>query len=262
MGETEFLRMWDEQLARFCVDDLMPAGQEAALLQPLASVPAAAERLVRRTGLCDDHRQRRAAAILAGFARVRSLDLLDELFERESERAAAAPADSLEPLYSQAVVEDVVLAATRWCRSAGTREPALSLLRKVIERTLVGEYWSSAPYALTTLLRYNAPGSDLLLQAFAGFAFRCAAGPPRTPEPAHRAELRGRAAVGGRRPALGRRGHARPPGGRGRRSGLRPGDPGGPRPLAGARRRGALRDGSGLAQVPQLRKGGLGFSIT
>lgn len=172
MGETEFLRVWDEQLARFCVDDLMPAGQEAALLQPLASVPAAAERLVRRAGLCDDHRQRRAAAILAGFARVRSPDLLDELFERESERAAAAPADSLEPLYSQAVVEDVVLAATRWCRSAEKREPALALLRKVVERTLVGEYWSAAPYALTTLLRHDAPGSDLLLQAFAGFAFR------------------------------------------------------------------------------------------
>lgn len=172
MGETEFLRLWDEQLATFCVEDLMPAGRESALLQPLASVPAAAERLVRHAGLCDDHRQRRAAAILAGFARLRSLDLLDELFERESERAAAAPTDSLEPLYSQAVIEDVVLAATRWCRRAETREPALALLRKVVERTLVGEYWASAPYALTTLRRCHAPGTDVLLQAFAGFAFR------------------------------------------------------------------------------------------
>ncbi len=172
MGETEFLRLWDEQLATFCVEDLMPAGREAALLQPLAGLPAAAERLVRRAGLCDDHRQRGAAAILAGFARVRSLDLLDELFERESERAAAAPADTLEPLYSQAVVEDLVLAATRWCRRPEAREQALALLRKVVERTLMGEYWGSAPYALTTLVRHAAPGSDLLLQAFAGFAFR------------------------------------------------------------------------------------------
>lgn len=172
MGETEFLRLWDEQLATFCVEDLMPAGQEAALLQPLAALPAAAERLVRRAGLSDDHRQRRAAAILAGFAAVHSRDLLDELFERESERAAAAPTDSLEPLYSQAVVEDLVLAATRWCRSGGLREPALGLLRKVVERTLVGEYWGSAPFALTTLLRHQAPGSEVLLEAFAAFAFR------------------------------------------------------------------------------------------
>lgn len=181
MGETEFLRLWDEQLATFCVEDLMPAGREAALLQPLAALPAAAERLVRRAGLCDDHRQRGAAAILAGFARVRSLDLLDELFERESERAAAAPPGSLEPLYSQAVVEDVVLAAARWCRSEALREPALRLLRKVVERTLMGEYWGSAPYALTTLVRHRAADSGLLLEAFAAFAFRSPPDHPTNP---------------------------------------------------------------------------------
>jgi hypothetical protein len=170
-SEARFLQLWEEQLARWCVDDLMPSGHEGALLQPLAATPRAAERLVRRAGLSDDHRQRKAAAILAGLlAPPVAGDLLDELFERESERGAAAPPEGLEPHYSQSVVEDLVLSASRWCRRPEQREPALALLRKVVERTLMGEYWSSAAYALATLCRHDTPDAPALLRQFAAFA--------------------------------------------------------------------------------------------
>ena len=169
-SETEFLKLWDESLARFCVDDLMPAGQETALLQPLAGFPRAAERLVRRASLCDDQRQRQCAAILLGYMSAPPDGLLDELFERESERSAAASPESLEPLRSQSVVEDIVLAASRQCRIAALREPACALLRKVVERTLVGEYWNTAAFALTTLCQRRAAHASDLLVAFARFA--------------------------------------------------------------------------------------------
>jgi hypothetical protein len=169
---AEFLRLWDEQLARWCVDDLMPAHQEGALLQPLAVHAYAAQRLLRHAAQSDDHRQRKAAAILAGHAAELPPDTLDELFERESERSAAAAPDGLEPHYSQSVVEDVVLAATRWCRQSSLREPAFALLRKVVERTLVGDYWSTAPYALATLCRYEAAGAEALLREFDAYTRR------------------------------------------------------------------------------------------
>lgn len=169
-SETEFLKLWDESLARFCVDDLMPAGQEAALLQALGVFPRAAERLARRTSLADDHRQRQCAAILLGYASAPPDGLLDELFERESERSAAAPPESLEPLCSQSVVEDIVLAASRQCRRPELREAACALLRKVVERTLVGEYWNTAAFALTTLCHHHAAHAQDLLLAFARFA--------------------------------------------------------------------------------------------
>jgi hypothetical protein len=167
--DSDFLGLWDRQLASFCVEELMPAGEEAALLVPLAACPGAA-RLVRHAGASEDHRQRKAAAILAGFLREPPAGLLDELFEHESERAAAAAPETSEPLYSQSVAEDVVLAAARWCREPARREEAFGLLRKVVTRTLIGEYWSAASYALATLCRYRASGVEELLASFEAFA--------------------------------------------------------------------------------------------
>jgi len=168
LSEAEFIRLWDQTLAPFCVEDLMPARQELALLQPVAAYRRGGERLARHVAFADDHRQRQVAAILAGFMGLPPRDLLDELFERESERGAAARPGGLEPHYAQSVVEEVVLAATRWAREPALREPAGAVLRKVVERTLGGEYWSSAAYALTTLCRYGL-GADLV-QGFVRFA--------------------------------------------------------------------------------------------
>jgi hypothetical protein len=165
-----FLDTWDRQLAEWCADDLMRDGAEGALLRPLAQHRWAAAALVEHLGASEDFRRRKLAAILAGFIRDPPRQLLDDLFERESERAALAAPESEEPLYSQSVVEDVVMAASRWCREPPAREAACSLLRKVVERTIIGEYWSSACYALATLLRHEASHGAELLESFAAFA--------------------------------------------------------------------------------------------
>jgi hypothetical protein len=178
VGDREFLDQWDRQFADWCADDLMRDGTEAALLAPLARHRWAAARLVEHAGASEDHRHRKAAAILAGFIEDPPQGLLDDLFERESERGALASADTLEPLYCQSVVEDVVLAAARWSRRPVTRPPALELLRKIVERTVVGEYWSTASYAMATLCRYHDPNAPELLRSFGEFA---AAPPPAHP---------------------------------------------------------------------------------
>lgn len=166
----DFLETWERQLAEWCAEDLLRDGVEAALLRPLGRHGRAAAALVAHLARAEDVRRRKLAAILAGFIDDPPRQLLDELFEGESERAAAAAPESGEPLYSQSVVEDLVLAAARWCREEAPRPAAQALLRKVVERTLIGEYWGAAPFALATLVRYQAPGSAELLDSFAAFA--------------------------------------------------------------------------------------------
>lgn len=170
MGREEFLKTWDRQLADWCADDLMPDGREAALLAPLAAFKWAAAALVEHASESQDYRRRKAAAILAGFIKDGPQRLLDDLFERESERNAIAPPETMEPLYCQSVVEDVVLAGARWCRQPAFRPAALEVLRKVVERTIIGEYWSTASYAMATLCRWGDPGAADLLNTFAEFA--------------------------------------------------------------------------------------------
>jgi hypothetical protein len=167
---SRFLAQWDRQIADWCVDDLMRDGTEAVLLQPLARWKWAAVQLVEHASASADYRQRKAAAILAGFVDDPPTSLLDDLFERESERNALAEPETTEPLCCQSVVEDAVLAAARWCRKDTSRPAGLALLRKVVERTLVGEYWSAATYAMATLCRHRAADVDALLQSFLTFA--------------------------------------------------------------------------------------------
>lgn len=178
MEGNAFLEQWDRHFADWCAGDLMPEGLEAALLIPLARHKWAASGLVEHAARSDDYRHRKAAAILAGLIQDPPRWLLDDLFERESERNALAPPESLEPLCCQSVVEDIVFAAARWCRSDSSRGAGLDVLRKVIERTLIGEYWSTACYAVATLCRYADPRASELLRSFAEFAF---APPPMHP---------------------------------------------------------------------------------
>ena len=165
-----FLDTWDRHLGEWCADDLMRDGLEAALLVPVAAHRWAAAALVGHAGGSEDFRHRKLAAILAGFITDPPKQLLDEMFERESERSALATPETTEALYCQSVVEDIVLAAARWCRTPEAREAALALLKKVVERTIIGEYWNSASYAMAALCRYQAPGAKELLDNFAAFA--------------------------------------------------------------------------------------------
>jgi hypothetical protein len=71
---------------------------------------------------------------------------------------------------TQSVVEDIVFAATRWARDPGLRPAGLALLRSIVQRTIAGEYWNTASYALTTLCRHADPEAPELLRRFRAFA--------------------------------------------------------------------------------------------
>ena len=147
----------------------MKDGIEGCILQPVGEVPEAAAELVRHTFKSDNYVRRKIAATLAGYIAAADGSLLRELFDAERTRDAALPADSRERLYSQSVVEDVVFAAARWCRREELRRPGLAVLSDVVRRTLAGEYWNTASYALATLRYYNEPGSAELLKQFQAF---------------------------------------------------------------------------------------------
>jgi hypothetical protein len=170
VGREDFIKTWDRVLAAWCVNDLMPEGTEAALLAPVAAYRWAAASLVEHASSSEDPRHRKAAAIVAGFIKDAPRQLLDDLFERESERNAIAAPETLEPLYCQSVVEDIVFAGARWCREAATRDAAMDVLRKIVERTIIGEYWATSSYAMASLCRYQDPRAPELLANFARFA--------------------------------------------------------------------------------------------
>jgi hypothetical protein len=148
---------------------LMKDGVEGCILQPIGEVPAAAAELVHHTFNSDNYLRRKIAAALAGYAVSADGPLLKELFDGERTRDSALPPDSRERLYSQSVVEDVVFAAARWCRKEELRPPAVAVLADVVRRTLAGEYWNTASYAMATLRHYNEPGSAELLKQFQAF---------------------------------------------------------------------------------------------
>lgn len=185
MSETDFLRLWDEELAEWCSTQLMKDGVEGALLGRLSEYPVAASRLVRHDAAADDYTRRKLAAVVAGYCRTLPATVLNELLESEAERDRKA-SDMMERLYCQSVVEDIVFAASRWCRPKGqdasallsTPQPprdentaaGLAVLSKIVERTVSGESWNTASYAMTTLCRSQAPNAEQLLAGFHAFA--------------------------------------------------------------------------------------------
>ena len=147
-------------------------------LAPVAEHGAAAAWLARRESQSDACLRRKIAAMLAGHIRVGDPDLLADLLEAERARDAALPADSGERLDTQSVVEDIVFAAIRWCDTDQLRPAGASLLRKVVELTLGGEYWNTSSYAMTGLVNANDDQAEALLARFLEFA---AGEPPQHP---------------------------------------------------------------------------------
>lgn len=148
----------------------MREGHEAAILIPLAQRPTGAFRIIAHVRDWDNHMQRKIAATLAGHLGEKAPpSLLDELFQAETERDRRA-SQPLDRLLVQSVVEDIVFAATRWARTAGRKAPGVALLRKVVERTLSGQYWNTASYAMMGLAHHQADDWRNLLERFAAFA--------------------------------------------------------------------------------------------
>lgn len=168
MSRAELLATWDNRVDAIG-GVLMKDGVEGCILEPVGQVPAAGAELVRHTFNSDNYMRRKIAATLAGYLATADGPLLKELFDEERTRDAALPPDSRERLYSQSVVEDVVFAAARWCRTEDLRPRAFAVLSDVVQRTLAGEYWNTASYAMTTLRYYNEAGSAALLKQFSAY---------------------------------------------------------------------------------------------
>jgi hypothetical protein len=140
--------------SRYGVANLHRDGLEGAILKPLAQYHGASMYLVQRIRTSDDYTQRKIAVTIVGFlGPVAPVEILDELFEAESVRDRA-PRNDGERFETQSVVEDIVFAATRWCRHGERRDAGIALLRQIVERTLSSEYWNTSSYAMTPA---NAP---------------------------------------------------------------------------------------------------------
>jgi len=160
---------WDRVVGPW-VASLMKEGIEGAILAPLANEPAAAMTIVGRVRSSDDCYARKIAARLAGYLGPGAPpEILDELLEAERARHLA-PRTSMETFDTQSVVEDVVFAANRWCRHPQRKPAGLAVLRKVVERTLSGEYWNTSSYAMTGLVRHAPDEATDLLARFCSFA--------------------------------------------------------------------------------------------
>jgi hypothetical protein len=161
--------LWDRVIGAW-VGDLCRDGLEAAILKPLAQHRSASMHLVDRMRGSDNVAERKIAATIVGFLGVHApAGLLDELFEAESARDRATQNDG-ERLETQSVVEDIVFAATRWCRNSERKDAGLAVLRKVVEHTLTGEYWNTSGYAMMGLARHAPAETRDLLVRFTEYA--------------------------------------------------------------------------------------------
>lgn len=168
-AETALVSAWEERFGAWA-EDLLRDGLETALLVPLAEHPAGALCVARHVAHWDNHLQRKLAATIVGLVGVAApADMLDALLDAEVARRGQT-GELFEQLTSHSVVEDIVFAATRWCRAAERREAGLAVLRRVVERTLDGEYWNTASYAVMGLVHHDAPDAGALFERFAVFA--------------------------------------------------------------------------------------------
>jgi hypothetical protein len=180
MSVYDLLAAWF-RVADWAAYDLAKQGAEGIVLKPLGRHSKAATFIARFGFTSSNYRHRKVAASLAGWVQQSPPDLLAQLFQQELERDRRMPKDDLRRLDTQSVVEDIVFSAALWARHEHSRPPALQLLRDVVERTLAGEYWNTASYAMTTLCRHQATGCDELLTRFRKFASSAIVNHPSRP---------------------------------------------------------------------------------
>jgi hypothetical protein len=169
MHEYDLLAVWF-RVADWAAYDLSKDGSEGLVLKPLGQHSKAATFIARLVSQSSVYRYRKIAAGLTGWIKQPPLDLLAVLLQQESERDKALPKDDWSRLDCQSVLEDIVFSGAFWARNEPTRAAGFELLRSVVERTISGEYWNTASYAMTTLCRHQAPGCSELLNRFEHFA--------------------------------------------------------------------------------------------
>jgi hypothetical protein len=180
MSEYDLLAAWF-RIADWAAYDLTKQGAEGIVLKPLGRNSKAATLIARSGFTSTNYHYRKLAASLVGWVQLPPLDLLTQLFQQETERDRHMPKDDLGRLDTQSVVEDIVFSAAFWARREQSRPAAVQLLREVVERTLAGEYWNTASYAMTTLCRHQAPGCGELLKRFQEFASTAKVNHPSRP---------------------------------------------------------------------------------
>jgi hypothetical protein len=169
MNEYDLLAVWF-RVADWAAYDLSKNGDEGLVLKPLGQLPKAATFIARAASKSSVSQHRKIAASLAGWIKQPPLNLLRELFQQEAHRDRQLPQKDFGRFETQSVVEDIVFSAAFWARSANTQDAGFELLRSVVEKTISGEYWNTASYAITTLVQHQAPGSSDLLKRFNEFA--------------------------------------------------------------------------------------------
>jgi hypothetical protein len=180
LNEYDLLAVWF-RVADWAAYDLSKSGAEGIVLKPLGQFSKSATFIARAASKSSVSQHRKVAACLAGWIKQPPLNLLRELFDQEAERDRKLPKEDFGRFDTQSVVEDIVFSAAFWARNPKTREAGLELLRSVVEKTIGGEYWNTASYAITTLLHYRAPGSAELLKRFSDFATEAKVNHPSNP---------------------------------------------------------------------------------
>lgn len=186
--QQELAAAWDA-IAEWTIYVLMREGLENVALDPLARLPRAAEWIIRREIRSDEPRRRQIAAVLAGRLaeasggsgrqageeRVGSAggtpvdpDLLAELFDLEARRIREVPREDTAAAQEGAlegaeVVSRIVDAAALWARVPELRDPAVEVLRRVLEAALAGEDWIGLERAAMVLARHGGPSDREVL---------------------------------------------------------------------------------------------------
>lgn len=169
ISDYDLFAAWFD-VANWCAYDLARGGHEGLVLRPLGKHPNAASLVARGAFSSQSYMHRKIGASLIGWTPEANPQILTQFFHAEADRDSALNSKSIERLDTQSVVESIVFAAARHARDEALRTSALELLIEVVRRTIEGQYWNTASYAITTLVRYSAPDSEQLLQEFEKFA--------------------------------------------------------------------------------------------
>lgn len=167
MGVAAFLSEWD-RIAPGVYEALAEQGGEGYLLERVAAYRRAALALVRHAGSSQEPSRRKLAGMLLSYLPQESDAILNEMLDAEKLRVARAPDHAVAVPVAQSVVEDLVHAASRWCRDPASRPAALSFLRRIVEETVSGAaYWSTSTDAMISICRWDPRNARPLLERFA-----------------------------------------------------------------------------------------------
>jgi hypothetical protein len=167
--KAELIAQWEQRIGGW-TEDLMSTGLEEATLRPLCASPAAALAIVEHVREWNAHMQRKIAATIVGILGDEApAEMLETMLAAERSRRRSAKS-FYEQLLSHSVVEDIVFAATRWCRCPGRRGQGIAVLESVVDETLAGDAWNTSSYAMTGLVRHDAAAQQKRLARFDAYA--------------------------------------------------------------------------------------------